>query len=274
MRIKSWGHVAFALTMVGLGIMGLVKGAVTPVWDPIPKYAAAATPILVYLCALVSLGCGIGLLFERTATVAARVLFGYLLFWLLVFRLPLIFMLKPLLLVLWTCASTSVVLAAAWVLYVWLGGGTDKLSRFATGESGLRIARVLYGLGMIPFGLAHFAYLKDTVVLIPNWPAPTAWAYFTGGAFVAAGLAMVVGVVPRLAAALSTLQMALFLLIIWVPRVLSGNVSPFQWGEFVTNIALVAAAWVVTDSYRGVPWLAVGTARSGGLVIPRSSPAV
>jgi uncharacterized membrane protein YphA (DoxX/SURF4 family) len=274
MRIKSWGHAVFALTMIGLGIMGLVKGAVTPVWDPVPKYAAPAQTILAYLCAVVSLGCGVGLLFQRTAAVAARVLFGYLLLWFLVFRLPLVFMLKPLLLVLWTCGSTAVTLAAAWVLYVWLAGDRGTSFRFASGDSGLRIARTLYGLGLIPFGLAHFAYLDNTVVLIPNWPAPVAWAYFTGAAFIAAGVAMIVGVVPRLAAALSTLQMGLFLLIIWVPRVIAGNVNAFQWGEFVTNIALVAAAWMVTDSYRGLPWLAVGRARTGGLAIPRSSPAV
>jgi uncharacterized membrane protein YphA (DoxX/SURF4 family) len=235
--------------------MGLVKGDLTPVWQPVPKWVPAPGA-LAYLCAFVSLGSGLGLLFRRTAAVASRVLLAVLLLWLLLFRVPNLFFQTPVVLVAWSCGSTAVMVAAAWILYVWFAGDRDRQRlRFATGDTGLRIARVLYGLALIPFGLAHFLYLKETVVLIAGWPAPAAWAYFTGGAFIAAGVAIIAGVLARLAAALSALQLGLFGLIVWVPRVVTGQVNAFQWGEFVVTVALTAAAWVVADSYRGMPWL-------------------
>jgi uncharacterized membrane protein YphA (DoxX/SURF4 family) len=222
-----------------------------PDWVP-------AREALAYLCALISLASGIGLLWHRTAAVAARVLFASLMVWLLVLRVPNLFFQTPLVLVGWTFGSTAVMAAAAWVLSVWFASDRDRkrVGLFAD-DRGVRIARGLYGLSLIPFGLAHWMYIDATTVLIPNWlPGHVAWAYFTGATFIAAGLAVIFGVFPRLAAALSTLQMGLFGLIVWVPRVLAGALNEFQWGEFVITCALTAGAWVVTDSYRGTPWLA------------------
>jgi len=257
-RIASAGHALFAAAMIWLGAMGLSKGDFVQIWQPVPNWVPARE-VLAYLCAFISLASGIGLLWQRAAAVAARVLFASLMVWLLILRLPNLFFQTPVVLVAWTFGSTAVMVAAAWVLYVWFAGDRDRkrLGWFAD-DVGVRIARALYGLSLIPFGLAHFMYLDATTVLIPHWlPWHVAWAYFTGAAFIAAGLAVTVGVFARLAAALSTLQLGLFGLIVWVPRVLAGAVNDFQWGEFVVTCALTAGAWVVADSYRGVPWLAV-----------------
>jgi uncharacterized membrane protein len=258
-RIASAGHALFAAAMIWLGAMGLSKGNFVQVWQPVPRWVPAREA-LAYLCALISLASGIGLLWPRTAAVAARVVFGSLLVWLLALRLPNLFFQTPVVLVAWTFGSTAVMVAAAWVLYVWFAGDRDRqrLGLLAD-DRGLRIARALYGLSLVPFGLAHFIYLDATTVLIPRWlPWHVAWAYLTGAAFIAAGLAVTVGVFARWAAALSTLQLGLFGLIVWVPRVLAGTVNDFQWGEFVVTCALTAGAWMVTDSYRGVPGRAAG----------------
>jgi uncharacterized membrane protein len=258
-RIAGAGHVVFAAAMIWLGAMGLSTGTFVQVWQPVPKWVPAREA-LAYLCAFISLASGIGLLWRRTAALAARVVFASLMVWLLVLRLPNLFFETPLVLVAWTFGSTAVMVAAAWVLYVWFAGDSDRQRvGLLADDRGVRIARTLYGLSLVPFGLAHFMYVDATTVLIPGWlPWHVAWAYFTGAAFIAAGLAVTVGVFARLAAALSTLQMGLFGVIVWVPRVLAGTVNDFQWGEFVVTCALTAGAWVVADSYRGTPWLAAG----------------
>jgi uncharacterized membrane protein len=252
MRITSVGQAFFALTLIGLAILGLIEGDLTATWQPIPK-SMPAPIVLTYLCILISLACGIGLLLQRTAALAARVLLAFLLLWLLVWRLPAV-LLSFTVDFWWSASKTAVMTAAAWILYVWFATDWDKdRLGFVAGDNGLRIARLLYGLALIPFGIAHFMYVKQTAVLVPGWlPSPVFWAYFTGGAYIAAGVAIVSNVFARLAATLSAWETGLITLLVWVPIATTGHPNAFQWGEVEVSIALTAAAWVVADSYRRV----------------------
>jgi uncharacterized membrane protein len=252
LRIASVGHTVFAAALIGLGILGLIhRGDFPPVWQPVPK-GLPAREALAYLTALISLAGGIGLLWQRTAAAAARVLFAWFLLWLLLLRVPA--MLRSFTVDSWWAASqTSVMVAGAWVLFFSLANDRDRRRfGFVTGEKGVRIARMLFGLALVPFGLAHFLYLQSTAPLVPGWlPWHVGWAYFTGATFIAAGVAVLIDVLARLAAALAALQIGMFTLLVWVPIVAAGRASAFQWNEFVVSAVLTAAAWVVADSWRG-----------------------
>jgi uncharacterized membrane protein len=240
MRNLGLGRVVFAVTLVAVGIAGLLAGDFVGVWDGVPKGTPARAELAV-LCAVVSLAAGAGLLWPRTALATARALLLYLVLWALLFKGRFV-LAQPLTEGTWqSLGENAVLVAGAWVLCEW----------------DVRIARVIYALAMVAFGLSHFVYVDLTTPLVPGWlPWHLGWAYFTGAAYLAAALGVLSGVWARLAAVLSTLQMGGFTLLVWVPMALSGPMTPFRRGEFILSWTLTAAGWVVADSYRGSSWLA------------------
>ena len=124
--IASVGHAAFAATMIALGILGLIQRDFAPVWQPVPE-GAPARAVLIFLCALIPLVCGIGLFWQRAAAAAARVLFAWLLLWLLLLRAPRMF-LSFNVNTWWASCQTAVMVAAALVLSGWFAAdrGTQR----------------------------------------------------------------------------------------------------------------------------------------------------
>jgi uncharacterized membrane protein YphA (DoxX/SURF4 family) len=168
-RIASLGHAVFAATMIGLGVLGLIKGEFTPIWSGVPK-GVPVREVLVYLCAFVSLGSGIALLWQRTAAVAARVLLAYLVVWLLLVRASHIFFAPTATDTWWACGESAVMVAAAWVLYAGFGLLRPWLDPLRSGPlylsqrdrfGGARLAAMARGLGILHRLYFHRGRLSD-----------------------------------------------------------------------------------------------------------------
>ena len=257
MRITGVGQALFAATFMALGVWGLASGHFNTVWAGVPK-ALPGREVLAYVTAAVSLACGAGLLWRRTAALAAGALAVLVVVWIAAFRVaPVVH--APLDAGIWDGFGIVVMIAlAAWALFAETADGAVPAALgFATGARGLRIVHVLYGLVLIDFGVAHFGYLTFTASLVPAYlPDHVAWAEATGVAYMAAGLAILTGVWARLAAALVIVQIAGFTVLVWGPKMAAGSPSAGDLSESVMSWLLIACAWVLADTWRGAPWLA------------------
>ncbi len=244
----------FASGMIGLGITGLYYGDFASVWQGTPKWIPAHTQLAYAATALMLLG-GIGLLFTRSAPIAARALFFYLLLWALLLRVPAV-VTTPQVEVNWEGLSEILtMLSGGWVLFAALNTSRDgSWMSFATGERGIHSAQILFGLAMIPFGLSHFAYLAHTAELVPAWlPFHNGWAYLTGAAHLAAGLGVLFMILPRLAATLEATMLSAFTILVWVPMLIATPAEKGLWTEFTASWAISAGAWVVASSFAKRP---------------------
>jgi uncharacterized membrane protein len=100
------------------------------------------------------------------------------------------------------------------------------------------IGRYIYAFSIIIFGVQHFVYAQFIAFLIPKWmPAHLFLAYFTGTAFIAAGVAIAVHIFSRLASILLGLMFFLWVVTLHTPRVIA---SPHNSDELISLFVALA----------------------------------
>jgi uncharacterized membrane protein len=259
-HLQHPGRVLFAAGLTGLGILGLVYGDFALVWQPVPKWVPARE-LLAYISGTLLLAGGAGLLWDRTAVLASRTLLVYIFLWLLLLKVPDV-LTAPTVEASWLgCGEIGVILAGAWVLFAALSGPMAGAGlNLITGANGLRGARVLFAIALPAIGLSHFVYVEQTAGFVPAWlPWHVGWAYLTGAGNIAAGLAVFFSILPRLAATLEAAMMSAFTLLIWLPGVMLAPTDRLQWTALAVSWTIASGAWVVADSYSGMPWIAIGS---------------
>jgi uncharacterized membrane protein len=186
---------------------------------------------------------------RTTAAWSARILFPYLIVWLLL-KVPAL-LVAPQMEAVWLgFGELAVLLAGGWVLFAKLVGLREgsPLS-FASGENGVRIARILFAASLIPIGLSHIVYVKQTADLVPAWlPYRIGWAYVTGAGQIACGLGVLLSIFPRVAARAEAAMISLFTLLVWGPAILASPTARMPWTTFFISWAIASAAWAVAQT--------------------------
>ena len=249
----------FAIAAASLAILSLAYGDFAPSGRSLPGWIPGRET-WVHVCALLLLAASAGLCFPRTALSSALTISAYLAVWALLGTPPILS--EPLSIGAWYgfCeAMTSLV--GAWIVYVMLRQQSRGTEIRIAGERAVRVAQVLFGLTCVFYGSSHFVYADYTASMVPAWlPGRLEFAYFTGLGHIAAGVGVIVGILPRLAVTCEAIMMSLFGLLVWVPSFFAQPrpawaTSPqSQWSELVVNLVLAAAAWVVAASLRNRPW--------------------
>lgn len=234
--------------MIGLGVLALIFGDFALVWQPVPTWVPGRTA-LAYGAGLVMLFGGIGLVFRASATWSARILFPYLIVWTLL-KVPAL-VAAPRTEGAWLgLAELAVLLAGGWVLFARLAALREGSTlTFAVGVNGVRIARVLFAVSLIPIGLSHLVYTQATAELVPAWlPFRTGWAYLTGVGQMACGIGMLFSIYPRMAAWTEAGMLSLFTLLVWVPAIVAAPSTRLPWTAFFISWAITSAAWLVAGN--------------------------
>lgn len=240
---------AFGWRVYGLGVMAL--GMVSLAWgnfdpgQPVPKAFPDRTA-LAYAAAAFMLVAGAAVEWRRTVALSAAALTAYYAL------IVVILMNGRLLLAHYTefgsysgIAEQLAIAAGGLILYAASAKIDAPLAARLT-----RVGQLAFGVCALLFGGAHFFYMNMTIPLVPKWlpPSQEFWAYATGVAHIAAGVAILTGVQARLAAILLTVMFASFTPLVHVPLLLADPSSHMNWSENALNIALIGVAWVVADS--------------------------
>jgi len=245
---QQLGQTLMAIGLLGLGVLALRYGDFAMVWQPVPEWLPArhavadASGVLMLLL-------GLGLLFRTTASLSARVLFPYLILWACL-KLPAIFVAPQIEGVWLGLGELTLLLAGGWTLFcrVVEVSPTSRF-RFLAGESGMRAARIMFGLSAIPVGLSHLFYSKATADFVPAWlPYRMGWAYLTGVGQIAAGLGVLFSILPWLAAAAEAGMITCFTLLVWLPAILRAPKERLNWTAFFISWIIGAAAWIVAQN--------------------------
>jgi uncharacterized membrane protein YphA (DoxX/SURF4 family) len=236
------GTRVYGLAAIALGLPALILGDFAAMGLPVPPHVPGYSVLLTASAALFVLA-GLALQLRRTALPASLALTALFAAALLLLHLP-----------------RAAAAPTTWVSYEGVAellamtlGGVLAFAALAEGPRAAllrRIAPFLFGACLVVFGISEFVYARFTAAMVPAWlpPSQLFWAWATGGCQIAAGLAMLSGLLDRLAATLLTAMYLGFGLLVHLPRVIADPHSVGAWGEHGVNLVLAGTAWLLVDT--------------------------
>lgn len=237
----------FIVGLLGLGVLALIYGDFALVWQPVPAWLPARTAVA-YGSGVLMLLLAAGLVLPAARVWSVRILFPYLVLWALL-KVPDVLTAPMVEGSYLGLGELTLLLSGGWTLFARMGEiGPNSALYFLAGDRGVRMARILFALSIIPIGLSHIVYLQVTMSFIPHWlPYPKGWAILTGAGQIASGLGVLFGVLANIAAWAEAGQITCYTLLLWLPALIT-TPSRMNWTAFFISWIFGAAAYAVAQN--------------------------
>jgi len=242
-RIIALGHSLFALGLAGIGVLSMGSGDFAYTWQPVPQWIPWRHG-LAFISGFTLLTVAVCMLVKKSAHTAALIMSLYQLFLLITLHLTRV-LYSPSDLGKWLgLAENLVLVCGGWVL-VCLVSPSQATPAHRVSRNTLW-PRVLFAGACVVFGVSHFVYAEVTAGMVPAWlPYRIGFAYLTGAGHLAAGVAMLLTIIPATAATLEACMISTFIVLLHIPSVFHEPGSRLQWTMLCQALALAGAAWLI-----------------------------
>ena len=243
--LNSAGRILFALAIAVFGVEHYLYAhnaiEIAPLWMPKAawrEYAAAVFLVVV----------SVALLIKIKARTAALLLGAALLLLFIIVHVPRLYA-HPLDGIIRTRAFETLAIGGTALILSSVLQGKDSAYHGPV-DIWAKAGLFLIAICMVVFGVQHFMYALFIATLIPAWiPGHLFLAYFTGVAFIAAGLSFLARTKVRLTALPLALMFFLWVLVLHLPRAVAARPNGDEWASTFVALAMGASALLIAGTF-------------------------
>jgi uncharacterized membrane protein len=235
------GRTLLGIGMIALGAIGIAFADFIYEWTQVPAHLPARAAFA-YLHGVVLIACGLCFALRKAVRPAALTLGCVWLMWAL--------LVVPQVIATWRGRAGL----QAELLGITCGLFTLAALSGPVNKALLLVCRYTFALCLPVYGLVHFLYSAAVASWIPHsLHVPYFWAYFTGVAHCAAGVALLTGVLAALAIRLWAIMITSWVLILHIPRVIAALHDRHEWDTLFIAVTFCGVAWIFAASLKQIP---------------------
>lgn len=240
MKTAVYGRFVFGASAVLFGVIALMWHD-ADTWQTLRQIWSLPFGIVIGECLMaLQIAGGIGIQFPRTTRLGSTVLcVVYSLFSLAC--IPAIIAALHVYATYGSFFEQFCLLCGAMALHAKTEANAEKAAAFS------RVARIGLGVCAVSFTLSQAVYLRFTASLVPRWIPPNQmfWALLITVVFGLAAIGILIKRQAHLAARMMTLMLALFGVLVWIPRLIAHPGAHGNWSELALTLLITGATWMV-----------------------------
>ena len=249
------GRILYGLAMAGIGFQ-IIYYHDFPYWLLPPKHSwIPGLVIIAYIFGILFVLTGACIVFEKKTRTTSLLTGTLLLLVFCFYFIPYQFMASSryMHLLQWENAEKELAFCSGAFIIAGCYSETNEKSFNRFLGKLIPLGPIWFCIPIISFGILHYLYAKDVADYVPSWvPSHIFWTYLAGTALIGSGIAIILKIKSRLAAALLAIMIFIWFIVLHIPRILF---SPADYlGSEITS-AFIALA------YSGIAFVIAGASK-------------